>query len=61
MTSYTLVITRADASVYWTEHFNDEVSCDEWLAEEQTRPYWDKTWVATKTAVITPDAQLPSS
>ena len=35
------------SSVYWTEYFNDVASCNAWIDEEQTRPYWNPsyTWV----------------
>lgn len=58
---YTLVITKEDGSHYWTEHFNDEASCDRWLATEQSRPYWDPTYVATKTADVMPPPPEPIS
>lgn len=45
----TLTITRADGSLYWHEVFNDRVSADAWIAEEQTRPYWDASWTYTIT------------
>lgn len=50
-----LVITKSDLSPYWTEHFNDLASCNRWLAEEQTRPYWDKTYISTITDLTPPD------
>lgn len=54
----TLVIKREDNSIYWTEHFNDQVTADKWLADEMTRPYWDKTWTATKTVEEIPMPSL---
>lgn len=39
-----LTILRADGSTYWVEHFDDRAFADAWLAEEQTRPYWDPAW-----------------
>lgn len=44
---FILEIKKADGSSYWTEHFNDKESLDKWLAEEKTRPYWDKTFAET--------------
>lgn len=38
-----LTITRPDGSIYWTEHFNSQAECNNWLTEEQTRPYWGNT------------------
>ena len=40
----TLTIRRQDQSTYWTEYFNDMASCNQWLKEEETRPYWDSTY-----------------
>lgn len=39
-----LKIKRQDGSTYWTEHFSSIESLNAWLAEEQTRFYWDNTW-----------------
>lgn len=39
-----LIITRQDGTIYWIEHFNDIDSCNKWLADEMTRPYWDLTY-----------------
>lgn len=39
-----LEIRNQDGSVYWTEPFNDQDACDQWLKEEQTRPYWKPTF-----------------
>ena len=41
----TLTITRADGSVYWTEHFSKQTQGDAWLATEKTRSYWNPTYV----------------
>lgn len=54
-----LTILRADGSIYWTERFNDQSSAQAWLAEEQTRSYWDPTFthsiVDLTPAPVTPD------
>lgn len=42
-----LTISRADGSTYWVEHFNTIADANRWIAEEQTRPYWDATWTYT--------------
>lgn len=39
-----LIIKRADDSVYWKEVFQSQQEADKWLAEEQTRKYWDDTY-----------------
>ena len=36
-----LTILNADGNVMWVQHFNDMESCDKWIAEEQTRSYWN--------------------
>jgi len=38
----TLKIFNQDGSPYWTEYFNEVASCNQWLAEEKTRPYYPK-------------------
>lgn len=43
----TLSIRKANGDLYWTEYFNTKVDCDKWLAEEQTRPYWDINFQVT--------------
>jgi len=43
----TLAILKKDGSNYWTERFNDLPAAQKWLAEEQTRPYWDKSYSAS--------------
>lgn len=53
----TLTIFRADGSVYWTEYFNDRASAQAWLAEEQTRPYWDPGFTYTITEPSAPTAE----
>lgn len=42
-----LTILKADGSTYWVEHFNTMADANRWIAEEQTRPYWDATWTYT--------------
>lgn len=42
----TLTILKQDGSLYWTEYFNDMPKAQAWLAEEQSRSYWDKTYAA---------------
>ena len=50
----TLTIKKADGSLYWTEYFNDQNSCDAWLASEKTRPYWDKNYMASSVTSVAP-------
>ena|ERR1044072_6065533 len=38
---FRLIIKNPDGTVYWRESFNNREDLDEWLAEEQTRPYWN--------------------
>lgn len=58
----TLTIKNSDGSVYWVEHFNDQPSCDKWLAEEMKRPYWDASrtaqWVDDTPPPPTQDQQI---
>ena len=42
-----LTIFKADSSIYWVEHFNDQARADAWLAEEMTRPYWKQEYTYT--------------
>jgi hypothetical protein len=42
---FKLTILRQDNTIYWVEHFNTQVELDVWLTEEQTRPYWDITFI----------------
>jgi ribosomal protein L29 len=42
-----LEIKKVDDSVYWVEYFNIQADVDKWIAEEQTRPYWDKSFTYT--------------
>lgn len=42
---FKLIINHSDGSQYWQEYFNDRASCDRWLAEEKTRPYWKESFV----------------
>jgi hypothetical protein len=53
----TLTIKRVDGSTYWVDHFNTQDECDKWLAEEQTRSYWDKSYVSTS-SVDTPNPAM---
>lgn len=41
---FELTIRRQDGTVYWVEHFNDLASAQKWIAEEQTRPYWNNSY-----------------
>lgn len=41
---FEIIIKQADGSVYWTEHFGSLAKAEEWIAEEQTRKYWNKTY-----------------
>lgn len=40
----TLTIKRKDGSTYWTEYFNEQAACDKWIANERTKPYWEKSF-----------------
>jgi hypothetical protein len=40
----TLTIYKARDVVYWVERFNTIEECNKWLAVEQTRPYWGKSF-----------------
>jgi hypothetical protein len=48
-----LEILNADGSIYWTEHFNSVQHQEEWLVEEQTRPYY-KAEFTTVVTDLTP-------
>jgi hypothetical protein len=50
--SYKLTIKNPDNSVYWVEHFKTEAEKNKWLAEEQTRPYWNPSFT-TEVEVLT--------
>lgn len=50
---FKLTIKRADGTTYWIERFNRRVDLDAWLADEQTRPYWDSDFT-TEIEDITP-------
>lgn len=36
-----LTLFDPNGAPYWTQIFEDSFSCDIWLAEEQTKPYWN--------------------
>lgn len=38
---FRLEIKKVDGSHYWTQDFDLLAHAESWLAEEQTRPYWD--------------------
>ncbi len=42
-----LIIKKANGDHYWKESFSNKADCDKWLAEEQTRPYWDPNFQVT--------------
>ena len=44
---YKLEIKKSDDSPYFIEHFNSQEEADNWIAEEQTRPYWDNSHTHT--------------
>lgn len=44
-----MVILRKDATTYWEDSFQDIATANKWVAEEQTRPYWDKSYTVTLT------------
>lgn len=54
---FTLVIKRADQSIYWTQYFNNLPEVQTWLAKEQTRPYWLQEY----TSEITDNTPAPPS
>lgn len=39
-----LTIKKDKDTTYWVERFKDQNSADKWLAEEMTKPYWDKLY-----------------
>lgn len=41
---FELIIKREDQSVYWTENFPSASHANEWIAREQTRPYWKASY-----------------
>lgn len=43
-----LKIKKSDGSIYWTTYFSSMDALNAWVAEEQTRPYWDPTYVCEK-------------
>lgn len=57
----TLTILNPDNTVYWTECFNTREENDRWLAEEQTRPYWNPDFIVQitdNTAELQAQAQV---
>lgn len=46
---FELVIFNPDGTRYWTAYFNTRADAEKWLAEEQTRLYWNPDY----TSVIT--------
>lgn len=44
---YKITIKRADDSIYWEMCVGSQEIADLWIAEEQTRPYWDPTYTVT--------------
>ena len=57
----TLTINKADGSPYWTQEFNYTTECNAWLAEEQTRPYWDPTFTTVITGTDWAPGPAPSA
>ncbi len=51
---FRLIIKRADASIYWTEHFNSLNELNLWLAKEQLRPYWLQEYTTEITDLTPP-------
>ncbi len=39
-----LTIFKKDGSIYWEDNFPTIPAMKTWLAEEMTRPYWDKSY-----------------
>jgi len=50
----TVKLTQKDNQV-WECYFDKRTQADKWLAEEQTRPYWDKYESYEITGEDTPD------
>ena len=44
---FKLEILKSDGSLYWKEHFNKQSEAEKWIAEEQTRKYYDKSFTYT--------------
>lgn len=43
-----LKIKKADGSIYWIAYFHGMANLDAWLIEEQTRPYWNPSYIIEK-------------
>jgi hypothetical protein len=40
---FNLIVKKSDNSIYLDLQFNDRDSANKWIAEEQTRKYWDSS------------------
>ncbi len=40
----TIKILQKDKTVHWSQSFSDPGAAKAWLADEQTRPYWDESY-----------------
>lgn len=38
---FELIIRKKNGDIYWIERFSSLQDAQEWLTEEQTRPYWN--------------------
>ncbi len=56
----TLTIKKSDGSVYWIDQFQDQASCDKWIANEQTQFYWDRTYTFSSIDT-TPDPSIAAA
>jgi hypothetical protein len=39
-----LQIKTQDNEIQWTDYFDSLEKAEQWIAEEQTRKYWEPTW-----------------
>lgn len=44
LAAYKLEIKKGDGSTYWIEHSSIQGFLEKWVAEEQTRPYWQQNF-----------------
>jgi len=55
---YKIEILKSDGSLYWKEQFNKQSEAEKWIAEEQTRPYYNQSFTYSITRVGKTDEQL---
>lgn len=41
---FELIINKQDGSIYWRSFFNSVAALNQWLTDEQTRPYWKQSF-----------------